>query len=66
MLKCSSERCVCAPQSLSAGTETSPRESFSMRMFASLMAVILLLPICAAYLRFVESWIELDPPPGFL
>src|SRR6516162_7547459 len=31
MLKCCSERCVCAPQSLSAGTETSPRLSLSMR-----------------------------------
>src|SRR5258705_1905612 len=31
MLKCLSERCVCAPQSLSAGTFTSPRLSVSMR-----------------------------------
>src|ERR1700723_3480202 len=37
MLKCSSERCVCAPQSLSAGTGTSPRESFSMRMSSEFM-----------------------------
>src|SRR5580658_6174006 len=42
MLKCSSERCVCAPQSLSAGTDTSPMESFSTRMSASLIAVLLL------------------------
>ena len=34
MLKCSSERCVCAPQSLSAGTSTSPRPSVSLRMSA--------------------------------
>src|SRR5262245_24127579 len=32
MLKCSSDRCVCAPQSLSAGTSTSPRLSVSLRM----------------------------------
>src|SRR6478736_3383554 len=31
MLKCSSDRCVCAPQSLSAGTLTSPRLSVSLR-----------------------------------
>ena len=31
MLKCSNERCVCAPQSLSAGTFTSPRLSVSIR-----------------------------------
>src|SRR6185437_875692 len=30
--KCSSARCVCAPQSLSAGTSTSPRLSVSLRM----------------------------------
>src|SRR5215472_7544148 len=29
MLKCSSERCVCAPHSLSAGTSTTPRLSLS-------------------------------------
>src|SRR5271154_5667076 len=32
MLKCSSDRCVCAPQSLSLGTSTSPRLSVSFRM----------------------------------
>src|ERR1700741_962023 len=32
MLKCSSERCVCAPQSLSAGTSPSPRLSVSLRI----------------------------------
>src|SRR5271156_5196903 len=32
MLKCSSERWVCAPQSLSAGTSTSPRLSVSLRI----------------------------------
>src|SRR5215470_7989047 len=32
MLKCSSERCVWAPQSLSAATLTSPRLSVSMRL----------------------------------
>ncbi|CCK02452.1 Binding-protein-dependent transport systems inner membrane component [Cronobacter sakazakii 701] len=31
MRKCSSERCVCAPQSLSAGTSIAPMESFSLR-----------------------------------
>src|SRR5258708_20984717 len=31
ILKCSSEGCVCAPQSLSAGTLTSPRLSVSVR-----------------------------------
>src|SRR6516165_4301416 len=31
MLKCSSERCVCAPHSLSAGTSTTPRLSVSLR-----------------------------------
>src|SRR5215471_5945390 len=29
MLKCSSDRCVCAPHSLSAGTSTTPRLSVS-------------------------------------
>jgi hypothetical protein len=32
VLKCSSERCVCAPQSLPAGTLTSPRLSMSLQM----------------------------------
>src|ERR1700752_319960 len=32
MLKCSSDRCVCAPQSLSAGTSTTPRLSVSCRI----------------------------------
>src|SRR5579863_1353382 len=36
MLKCSSERWVCAPQSLSAGTSTSPRLSVSLRMLVIL------------------------------
>src|SRR5262245_34521431 len=40
MLKCSSERCVCAPQSFSAGTSTSPRLSVSLRM--SVMVHLLL------------------------
>src|ERR1700756_2685385 len=31
MLKCPSERCVCAPHSLSAGTRTSPKLSVSTR-----------------------------------
>src|SRR5271168_4827192 len=31
MLKCSSERCVCAPHSLSAGTSTTPILSVSLR-----------------------------------
>src|ERR1700741_1931435 len=34
MLKCCSERCVCAPQSLSAGTLTWPRLSASVRYSA--------------------------------
>src|SRR5215471_16162655 len=32
MLKCSSERWVCAPHSLSAGTSTTPRLSVSLRI----------------------------------
>src|SRR4029077_9944417 len=32
MLKCSRDRCVCAPQSLSAGTLTGPRLSCSTRV----------------------------------
>src|SRR5208282_211217 len=39
MLKCSSERWVWAPQSLSAGTSTSPRLSVSLRM--SVMSILL-------------------------
>src|SRR5437764_8368974 len=35
MLKCSSERWVCAPHSLSAGTLTSPRLSVSLRTSAT-------------------------------
>src|SRR5262249_23130310 len=34
MLKCSSERCVCAPHSLSAATSTTPRLSVSFRVLA--------------------------------
>ena len=34
MLKCSSERCVCAPHSLSAATSTTPRLSVSFRVSA--------------------------------
>src|SRR5262249_7678759 len=34
MLKCSSERWVCAPHSLSAGTSTTPRLSLSFRVSA--------------------------------
>src|SRR5215471_4847252 len=40
MLKCSSERWVCAPHSLSAGTSTTPRLSVSF-----LMAVICFTPV---------------------
>src|SRR5258708_33528184 len=35
MLKCSSDRWVCAPHSLSAGTLTSPRLSVSLRTSAT-------------------------------
>ena len=35
ILKCSSDRCVCAPRSLSAGTLTSPRLSVSLRTSAA-------------------------------
>src|ERR1700733_3938123 len=46
MLKCSSDRCVCAPQSLSLGTSTSPRLSVSFRMsccfFNSMIAFIVI------------------------
>src|SRR5215472_17276280 len=43
MLKCSSERWVCAPHSLSAGTSTTPRLSLSFRVSAmgSLLDAIL-------------------------
>src|SRR5215467_1243880 len=42
MLKCSSERCVWAPQSLSAGTSTTPRLSVSFRVavMSSLLGLI--------------------------
>src|SRR5258708_814215 len=43
MLKCSSDRCVCAPHSLLLGTSTSPRLSVSLRTpitFTLLMALI--------------------------
>src|SRR5277367_4015152 len=50
MLKCSSDRCVCAPHSLLLGTSTSPRLSVSLRTlitFTLLMALIGFLPsIC--------------------
>src|SRR5215469_1248251 len=39
MLKCSSERCVCAPHSLSAATSTTPRLSVSCRVLV--IAVLL-------------------------
>src|SRR5262249_29067130 len=38
MLKCSSERCVWAPQSRSAGTSTSPRLSNSLRTVVIVVA----------------------------
>src|SRR5882757_390659 len=41
MLKCSSDRCVCAPQSLSAGTATSPRLSVSVRKSAMVSSTCL-------------------------
>src|SRR5208283_4009145 len=42
MLKCSSERWICAPHNLSAGTSTSPRvfASFRTSIFKSLSALI--------------------------
>src|ERR1700757_1112064 len=43
MLKCSSDRCVCAPHSLLLGTSTSPRLSVSLRIpitFTLLIALI--------------------------
>src|SRR6267378_5848286 len=48
MLKCSSERWVCAPQSLSAATSTSPRLSVSLRM-----SVILFFLSVPLFVRFV-------------
>src|ERR1700742_3345351 len=52
MVKCSRERWVCAPQSLLAGTDTSPMESFSTRMSALLIAFY---PALFAFVRYV-SW----------
>src|SRR5271155_2723736 len=40
MLKCSSERWVCAPQSLSAGTSTTPRLSVSLRTVCAVISSI--------------------------
>src|SRR2546423_5396344 len=44
MLKCSSERCVCAPHSLSAGTSTTPILSVSLRTSVISAALPHLLP----------------------
>src|SRR5262245_60091847 len=44
MLKCSSERCVCAPHSLSAATLTSPRLSVSLRK-VPLLAVFVVIAL---------------------
>src|SRR5271156_5060003 len=48
MVKCSSERWVCAPHSLSAGTGTSPRESCSILISVLFMASLgaLTMPLC--------------------
>src|SRR5216683_7432900 len=61
MLKCSSERCVCAPQSLSAATSTSPRLSVSLRI----SAILFLLPFYellqnAALVHLLEQFLILS------
>ncbi len=38
ILKCCSERWVCAPHSRSAGTSMGPKVSFSIRVFAGMQA----------------------------
>src|SRR5260370_24376085 len=53
MLKCLSERCVCAPQSLSAGTFTSPRLSVSLRISAILFLLLFLVLLQNAALVYL-------------
>src|SRR3984957_5472365 len=59
MLKCSSDRCVCAPHSLLLGTSTSPRLSVSLRTpitFTLLMALIGFLPsVCLSVANWVTT-----------
>src|SRR5882757_677882 len=51
MLKCSSERCVCAPHKRSAGTFTSPIESLSTRHLSPLRNV----PSSCIWVSFPQS-----------
>ena len=49
MLKCSSERCVCAPHSLSLGTSTLPRLSVSVRMPITGASIVILMAFVVLY-----------------
>src|SRR5271163_2028565 len=74
MLKCSSERCVCAPHSLSLGTSTLPRLSVSVRMPITGVSIVTLMALFVLYeflcLGFTPTWrhkrIQYDSPvrPG--
>src|SRR5258708_33332895 len=48
MLKCSSDRWVCAPHSLSAGTFTSPRLSVSLRTSATAHLTLICGTLCSS------------------
>ena len=63
MLKCSSERWVCAPHSLSAGTSTSPRLSVSLLMaiIGSLLALSVVGAHPSAPSQFVTRWAISSP-----
>src|SRR3984957_5762524 len=61
MLKCSSERWVCAPQSLSAGTSTTPRLSVSFLMLA--MCELSYVRSCRAGALQRQVPLQADRPP---
>ena len=66
MLKCSSERCVCAPHNLSAGTAISPMLSVSLRIstiWAPLptMRTLVLLP---GFMCDADLWTDMVPDLG--
>src|SRR5580692_7908150 len=55
MLKCSSDRCVCAPHSLALGTSTSPRLSVSLRKPVTHILLIALIVLSSQKLLFFAS-----------
>src|SRR5260370_39352406 len=70
MLKCSSDRCVCAPHSLSLGTSTSPRLSVSLRTLITFTLLIAFIVfsfwklLCNRNIQFFEYVLRLPTMEG--